>query len=195
MTLDIVLLTSVALAMDACAVAAGCALRVPRVSAARTLEMALVFGGFQAVMPVIGYFLGVAFTGVVASTAPWVAFALLVGLGGRMVWSAFQSPENSAEGSGRHEDAPSGWPTFTALLGLGVATSIDALAVGIGFGLLQVPLALAATVIGLVTFGLVLVAAHVGRKAGAALGRHAEWLGGAVLMAIGIRILVAHLLA
>ncbi len=179
----LLLSTAIALAMDACAVALSLAMREPQVKARQWLFLAAVFGGFQAAMPAAGYALGASFASHVARFGPWIAGTLLCGLGARMAWQGWRG-EAGEIGTGAR------WPGPREVLSLGVATSIDALAVGVSFGLLRARLWPAVVTIGVVTALLTALAVQVGRRVGAALGRGAEGLGGAVLIAIGLKILV-----
>lgn len=181
-----VLLIAVGLSMDAFAVAIGRGAVIPRGARARgALSMALAFGLFQALMPVAGWLLGSALAGLIEGVDHWIAFLLLAGIGGRMVYEAI---------TGHEEAAP---PPLSArvLLLLAVATSIDALAVGIGLRLADpaTPIGTVALLIGCVTFGFSLGGGLLGSRLGERFGRSMEALGGVVLIGIGLRILVTHL--
>ena len=174
--------TGVALAMDACAVAASLAMRDPAVRPRQWLSLAAVFGGFQALMPVLGYLAGASFASHVARWGAWIAGGLLCCLGVHMAWQGWKNDEE-----GRDEAR---WPGTREVLGLGLATSLDALAVGVSLGLIGAPLWPAVLTIGTVTALLTILAVQIGRRVGAQLGRGAELLGGAVLFAIGVHIAV-----
>jgi len=173
--------TAVALAMDACAVALSLAMREPAVRPRQWLPLCAVFGGFQALMPALGYGLGASFAGHVARWGPWLAGGLVCVLGIKMALECWR-------GDGARESQDGRWPGTRQALTLGVATSLDALAVGVSFGLIGAPLVPAVLTIGVVTALLTALAVQIGRRVGASLGRGAEGLGGAVLIAIGIKI-------
>ncbi|MEW5772732.1 MAG: manganese efflux pump MntP family protein [Thermodesulfobacteriota bacterium] len=182
MSLYEILAVAVALAMDAFAVscATGCSLE--RVGNGRALRMAAVFGGLQALMPVIGWGAGLAVRDFVTGAAPWIAFGLLVWVGGKMLWEALH-----AEEGGERADNTRG----LRLLALGVAVSIDALAVGLSLSLVQVSIWLPVAVIGLVAAGFTVLGLHLGCRVARAtrLGVYAEILGGLVLIGIGVKVL------
>jgi putative Mn2+ efflux pump MntP len=186
MDLVSVLLIAVGLSMDAFAVAIGRGSALPGSERVRgALSMALAFGLFQAMMPVAGWLLGSAFAGLIGGVDHWIAFLLLATIGGRMIYEAL---------FGREEE---GRPALSVrvLLLLAIATSIDALAVGIGLRLADPanPILVAAVLIGIVTFGLSLAGGLLGSQLGERFGRSMEVLGGVVLIGIGLRILVEHL--
>ena len=183
------LLLAVALAMDAVAVslALGLQLRRPRLRDA--LLAAGMFGLFQGLMPVLGWVLAFWFADEVSEAAPWIAFVMLTLIGGKMLHEAL-----SEDDAGDTDDALApGGLTLRRVVPLAVATSIDAAAVGVTFGFLDVAVAPAVTVIGVVTFVLSLIAVEAGSRAGERLGSRAEILGGIVLILIGARILLDHL--
>ena len=173
---------AVALAMDAFAVAiaAGVALKV--VTRRQTFRLAWHFGLFQAAMPVIGWFGGLLVRDYFLRFGHWIAFALLLYIGGHMLW----------EGLRHDEDETCQDPTVgSRLIMLSVATSIDALAVGFSLAMLAIPIWTAAAVIGAVAFAFTAAGLHLGMLLGCRtrLGQHAEILGGLVLLGIGAKIL------
>lgn len=181
-----VLLIAVGLSMDALAVAIGRGAVLTGAERMRgALAMALAFGAFQALMPVAGWFLGSAFAGYIEAIDHWIAFLLLAGIGGRMIYEAV-----SGHGDEERPDL-----SVRVLLLLAVATSIDALAVGIGLRLADpaTPILVAAGLIGTVTFGFSLAGGLLGSRLGERFGRTMEAVGGAVLIGIGLRILLEHL--
>lgn len=187
------LLLAFALAMDAVAVSLALGLRLKRPRLADAALAAGMFGLFQALMPVLGWVLAFWFADAVSTLAPWIAFTLLVLIGAKMLheaWTDESDPTHDPDDSG---DADVGSPTVRSLTPLAVATSIDAAAVGVTFGFLDVAVAPAVTVIGIVTFVLSLLAVQVGARVGERLGSRAEILGGVVLILIGLRILLDHL--
>ncbi|TVV73793.1 manganese efflux pump MntP family protein [Sphingomonas solaris] len=175
------LLLALALAMDAFAVsvAQGAAVR-PGLGA--SLRIALAFGAAQAVMPLLGWGLGIAFAGVIDAVDHWVAFVLLGAIGAKMIHEAL------ADDDGEPTVALSGGALMLAAL----ATSIDAAAAGVTLPTLGVPVGLAVTVIGVVTAALCLLGALAGARIGARIGRTAEIAGGVVLIGLGCRILAQH---
>jgi putative Mn2+ efflux pump MntP len=186
MKLVTILFIAVGLAMDAFAVSVVTGSVYKEFKVRHALRMALFFGGFQALMPVIGFLAGLGLTNYIASYDHWVAFALLFFVGGKMVYESFQ-----IEAAEKDRD-PSNLPV---LLLLSFATSIDALAVGITLSLLKAPIALAVTLIGLITFVLSYCGVYLGKRFGHLFESKAEILGGLVLIAIGVKIVVEHLTA
>ncbi len=179
------LLLAVGVSADAFAVAVGKGLGMPRLRAGDALRLAVAFGLAQAVMPLIGYVLGAQLARYVMSVDHWVVFVLLGAIGLTMLHQAWR-------GNDDEKDQP-GEISHRQLLVLSVATSIDALAVGIGFAFLDVNLLGAVSLIGVTTFGLTLLGVVVGHRAGARFRRPAEAAGGLVLIGIGTRILLSHL--
>jgi putative Mn2+ efflux pump MntP len=186
MSLVTILLTGVGLAMDAVAVSvsSGMALVAPR--RRNALKMALWFGAFQALMRAVGFLVGIASRQWVAAFDHWIAFALLSIIGARMIREALVTDGN---------DAPRPDPFSSKQLAvLAVATSIDALAVGVSFSLLDTGLVPSMAIIGLTTFALCYPAALLGRQLGELFSKRAELAGGLVLIAIGTKVLVEHTL-
>lgn len=205
MTIAEIFVLAFALAMDAVAVsvAQGMRMRHPRWRDA--LLLAGAFGVFQAVMPLGGWVLSFWFAGVVSAVAPWIAFALLAVLGGMMLREAFSDDDDDAA-EGSDPAVAGGTPgarvatyvpvTLAVVLPLAVATSIDAAAVGVTFGVLSLGVGevlVAVAIIGVVTAALSLVAVFVGARVGERLGQWAEIVGGVILLLIGLRILLDHL--
>jgi len=182
--LDIsVVFVAVALAMDACAVAAG-ARAAGRARGGRALfRLSFHFGLFQGLMPLLGWLVGRTVVDVVAAFDHWLAFAVLAVIGGRMIREGLRDdPE------GRGPDPSRG----VTLIMLSLATSIDALAVGFGLALVDVPIMTVALTIALVTAVLVLAAALLGDRLGARFGTRAEVVGGVILILVGVRIVLEH---
>lgn len=177
---------ALALAMDCFSVALGLACGLKGLSAGQTLRLAVFFGGFQFGMPVLGWLAGEKLVRVIGSFDHWVAFGLLALVGGKMIFEAFHVDEEAKAG---RPDQSRGWP----LLVLSLATSIDALAVGLSLGLMGLPVVQSAAIIGAGSFAMTIVGAKLGPVFGRAAGRWAEVLGGAVLIGIGVRILAGHL--
>lgn len=184
-----VLFIAVGLSMDACAVAICKGLAMPRLVVRHALVIALFFGGFQALMPLIGYLLGAQFQAVIAPIDHWIAFGLLVFIGGKMLWDAFRG--DAADGAPTTASVPAKLDLKELTL-LAVATSIDALAVGITLALLDVDIIASVCTIGATTFVLSLAGVAVGHAFGSRFERAATILGGVVLVLIGTKILLEH---
>lgn len=177
---------AVALAMDAFAVALGAGLTLPRVTGRHLFRFGFHFGLFQALMPVIGWAAGRGLRSTIESYDHWIAFSLLAIVGLRMCYGAVQSDENEE----RKKDPTRGW----SLIMLSIATSIDALAVGLTLAMLGTPIIVPALVIGLVCAILTLIGMGIGRKIGNSWGPKVEFCGGAILLLIGLKILIEHTL-
>ena len=184
MTLFEVLAVALALAMDAFAVSLGAgATEYARTPRAR-FRLSFHFGLFQCLMPITGWLLGTSVSRYIASVDHWIAFALLGLVGGRMIRAA----------PSEEETAPSRDPSRgMTLVMLSVATSIDALAVGLSIAMIGAAILVPALVIGVVAAALTAAGMLLGRWIGAAWGKRVEVLGGAILIAIGIRIVTGHL--
>lgn len=172
--------------MDAAAASISSSTAARRVGWLQALKMSLFFGLFQALMPAVGYACGVAFRGWFEALDHWVAFGLLGFIGAKMIYESRRADED------KEEDDPF---STSRLLLLSVATSLDALAVGVSFSLLGISLLTTVTVIGLVTFSLCLPAVWLGKRLGSVMAKRAEVLGGVVLIVIGCKILIEHLSA
>lgn len=192
-----ILLLAIGVSMDAFAVSIGKGLTAKRVSWREALSVALWFGVFQALMPVIGYFLGVSFADLVERIDHWIAFGLLLLIGGNMIREALQKEKEAVPAGGAVDKPAKGDSSFTfrTMLLLAIATSIDALAVGISFAFLRTPLWPSIFVIGLTTAALSAVGLLIGKKVGDRFHKVAEILGGLILIAIGLKILLEHLAA
>lgn len=173
--------TAFGLAMDAFAVAAVIAAGLKRITFRHVFRLAWHFGLFQAMMPVIGWFGGNAVSSLFTSFAYWAAAGLLAFIGIRMIWESFTHEQKE-----KTFDPTRGW----SLVGLSVATSIDALAVGISIGLMNISIWIPALVIGLITVAITSVGVWIGRSGGRVFGPWAERFGGIILIVIGIRILL-----
>lgn len=176
-------LIALALSMDAFAVAICKGLSVKKVGAKHILTVGIYFGGFQALMPLIGFLLGFKFERFIVSIDHWIAFVLLAVIGGGMIREALADGEDEANDSF----------SFKTMLPLALATSIDALAVGISFAFLGVDIVAAAVLIGVTTFVLSGAGVVVGNVFGAKYKSKAELAGGIVLILIGLKILLEHL--
>ena len=177
------IIVAIGLAMDAFAVSLGKGLTARHVTLRHALKAGVWFGGFQALMPLLGYTLGYSFTDIVSSVDHWIAFGLLVLIGLNMI-------RETVWGDDEAQDADFGPRTMFVMA---VATSIDALAVGVTMAFLNVNIVLASTVIGVITFLLSAWGVYLGSRVGDRLGSRVGILGGVILIALGIKILVEHL--
>ena len=184
-TLIELLLIAVSLAMDAFAVSVSSGISIPGFGRRQAVVMGACFGLFQFIMPLAGWLLGSGIRGRLQAVDHWIAFGLLAGIGARMVWEAATSPHCP----GRPEKGL----TWRRLLALALATSVDALAVGLSMAFLTVDILLAALVIGGVAFLLSVAGGLAGRWLGGVFQRRAGIAGGLVLIGIGVKILLEHL--
>lgn len=178
-----ILLLAVSLSMDACAVSLCQGMQCKKRVLSLSLKIALLFGIFQAVMPILGYIFGNIFSKYILMLDHWIAFSLLSFIGINMILDT----ENSDEGS-RNND-------LVTLIVLAIATSIDALAVGITFSFLSINLINSVTIIGITTFILSAISVLIGYKFGNRFQRYARYIGGITLILIAIKILLEHLLS
>lgn len=178
------LVTALALGTDAFAVATAVAAALPAVTFRHTFRLTWHFGLFQSLMTLFGWLGGEGLSSLMAGLNHWIAFGLLVLLGVNMIRESGHNEERAAE-----FDPTRGW----SLVGLSVATSLDALAVGVSLSLLGMAIAAPVAVIGLTALLMTLVGTRIGVRAGARMGQWAERAGGVVLIAIGCRILYQHL--
>lgn len=177
------LILAVGLSMDAFAVAVCKGLAMKKADLSRMALVGLWFGGFQALMPIAGYFVGVQFKDAITSIDHWIAFVLLALIGGNMIREAFSKEEEEADAS----------LSFRKMLPMAVATSIDALAVGVSFAFLDVNIWMASSFIGAITFLLSAAGVKVGSLFGAKYKSRAELTGGVILVLLGLKILLEHL--
>lgn len=174
---------AVGLSMDAFAVSICKGLSVQKIKAKHVLITGLYFGGFQALMPMVGYFLGKQFQSLITSVDHWIAFALLALIGFNMI----------REARGEDQEEINDSFGFRTMLPLAVATSIDALAVGITFAFLRVQIVPAVSFIGVITFILSAIGLKIGNVFGTRYKAKAEFFGGIVLILMGVKILLEHL--
>ncbi len=182
------LLMGVGLAMDAFAVSICKGLSMRKVNKKQCLVIGLFFGGFQALMPFIGWVLGSQFEQYITSIDHWIAFILLGFIGGKMVVEAIREKDEAVEVG--KMDPPL---DLKEMFILAIATSIDALAVGITFAFLQVPIVEAISIIGITTFVISVIGVYVGNFFGNRYKKKAELAGGIILILIGLKILLEHL--
>ena len=183
MSLMELFLIAVGLSMDAFAVSVCKGLSVRKATVKHALCVGLYFGGLQALMPLIGYLLGTQFESVITSVDHWIAFGLLAFIGGNMIREALSREEEKLDDSF----------SFRTMMTLAVATSIDALAMGVTFAFLRVDIVPAVLLIGATTFVLSAVGLKVGNVFGAKYKARAELFGGVVLVLMGLKILLEHL--
>lgn len=181
------LLLAVGLAADAFAVSVGVAVQGHVRSLRAAFRLWFHFGLFQCLMPILGWLLGGTVARWMGGFDHWVAFGLLTYVGGRMVYSGGFSRENKE--TNRETDPTRGW----TLIGLSIATSIDALAVGLSLAMVRVSIWSPSVIIGVVTATLSFVGVELGNRLGRKCGDRAELIGGIILIGIGIRILIGHL--
>jgi putative Mn2+ efflux pump MntP len=186
MSLVQIFLIAFALAMDAFAVSVAAGFAIPKVRIRHALTYGLWFGAFQAIMPLAGWLGGRTLSRYISEIDHWIAFGLLLLIGGKMIYESFQIEEVEKEKN----------PLDTKVLFiLALATSIDALAVGLSFALLNVTVLLPVVIIGVVTFILSYAGVYIGAKGGHFFERKIEVVGGLILIAIGLKILWSHLVA
>ena len=173
----------IGLAMDAFAVSVCKGLSMKKMNLKKTIIIAMYFGIFQALMPAIGYFLGIGFQEMISWIDHWIAFALLAIIGINMIRESIK----------KEDDEKNDKTDFKTMVVLAIATSIDALAVGITFAFLKVDLILAITIIGLTTFILSTIGVKLGNLFGDKYRGKAEFIGGVILILIGLKILLEHL--
>lgn len=188
MTVWTLLLIALGTSADAFAVALGRGLHLPTLTAVRVGLIALVFGAFQAGMPLLGWLLGSTFAESISGVDHWIAFGLLALVGGKMLWEAFH-PDDADEDTSGDTDVLD----LKVLLVLGVATSIDALAVGVSLSFVAVSIGWAVLLIGVVTALVSAAGVVIGHRVGIRWGRPAEIVGGVVLILIGVSIVLEHL--
>ena len=180
-----VFLIAISLAADCFAVSVGAGAVQQKLSHLRLLKVAIAFGLAQFLMPIAGWLAGRFIVELITDFDHWIAFALLTIIGGRMIWESF----DEKEGIKRETDISRG----VLLITMAIATSIDALAVGLSFAFLQINILLASSVIGSVAFLLTIIGFWLGRRVSAVLGKRAKLAGGLILVIIGLRILFDHL--
>ena len=179
-----IIFIAIGLAMDAFAVSVCKGLSMKKMSWKKAIIIALYFGIFQALMPVIGYALGIGFEESIKFIDHWIAFGLLAFIGGNMIKESLSKDEDDNQ----NDDV-----NFKTMVVLAVATSIDALAVGVTFAFLNVNLILAISIIGILTFIISLLGVKIGNVFGDKFEKKAELAGGIILILIGLKILLEHL--
>ena len=179
-----IILIAVSLSMDAFAVSITLGLSVKNPKIKEVLIPGIYFGFFQALMPLIGYFAGIYFANKIQNSDHWIAFVLLGFIGGKMIKDSFAKDEEKVDANSFQ---------FLRMLLLAIATSIDALVIGITFAFFEVNIWVAIIIIGFTTFSISTGGVKIGNLCGIKFKSKAEFIGGAVLVMLGIKILVEHL--
>jgi putative Mn2+ efflux pump MntP len=175
------------LAMDAFAVSICTSITLREIKFKQALKVAFFFGMFQAIMPLMGWLAGIGFRRLIGQIDHWIAVGLLGVIGGKMIVESFKIKKSQCE---IRESDPL---NLSLLLGLSIATSIDALAAGVSFGVLKLNIWLVITIIGSITFVLSFLGTRIGKRLGCQFSSKVEILGGIMLVGIGIKILAEHL--
>jgi manganese efflux pump family protein len=184
MDLYTLILIAIGLSMDALAVSISSGLVIPDVNRSHGLKIGFSFGLFQAVMPIIGWLAGTTLRSYIENIDHWIAFILLGLVGAKMIYEALT---DHASGQPLNPLDPK------VLLLLSLATSIDAMAIGLSFAILHVPLFPAVLIIGVITFLVSGAGVYLGKRATSFVGKFVEIMGGVILLAIGLKILLEHL--
>ena len=179
-----ILFISVGLAMDAFAVSVASGVSINRLKIKHILIIALSFGFFQGVMPIIGWLAGIGFRNFISNIDHWLAFGILCFIGSKMIYESFELNSNADEEMALNA---------SRLLLLSIATSIDALAVGLSFSFIKIEIITPSLIIGIVTFVLSCIGVMIGDKVGHFFEKKIEIIGGIILILIGIKILLDHL--
>lgn len=180
-----ILLLGFAMSTDAFAAAIGKGAAMSRPRLSQALRAGLIFGGIEAITPLIGWLLGKSASGFIQAWDHWVAFGLLLLLGLHMIWNGVKPESGEPVDTARKHG-------FVALALTGFSTSIDALAVGVGLAFVDTPILVVAAVIGLCTFSMVTLGVMLGRVLGDMVGKRAEIIGGVILIGVGAAILYEH---
>ncbi|MCC8199869.1 MAG: manganese efflux pump MntP family protein [Tannerellaceae bacterium] len=180
-----IILLAIGLSMDSMAVSVTGGAVINKCTAGNIFKIAAVMGAFQGGMTLLGYLAGMGFASYIEAFDHWIAFFLLLYLGGKMVYDSFCKEEEACKADPLHNKV---------LVGLAVATSIDALAVGISLALLDSSIFLQATTIGIITFGLSGLGVYFGNRVGGKVNLRLDLIGGIILIAIGCKILLEHTL-
>lgn len=182
------IIIAIGLSMDAFAVSIGKGLSLKKIKLSHALKVGLWFGGFQALMPLMGYLLGSTFADIVSAFDHWVAFALLTLIGGNMIKESIEKDDDDCDCNKKEGDGFG----FSTMFTLAVATSIDALAVGVTFAFFKVAIIPAIITIGITTFLFSIAGLKIGNIFGCKYKSQAELFGGVILILIGLKILLEH---
>lgn len=185
MTFVELIIIAIGVSMDAFAVSISKGLSTPKLNAINAATAGLWFGGFQALMPVIGYYLGVSFADLVSSVDHWIAFVVLGIIGGNMIKESFDKDTCNIEADF----------SVKSMFPLAIATSIDALAIGVSMAFLGVNIWFAVLLIGITTGLFSFVGVYIGKFFGCRYKSKAEFTGGFILLAMGLKILLEHTIA
>jgi len=184
MELFSIILIAIGLSVDSFAVSVSSGLIIKRIHFFQAVRVALFLAVFQAGMPLLGWYAGLELKDIIQEYDHWIAFGLLSSLGLRMIWESVKEQEKKTTIN----------PLKTSvLIGLSVATSIDALVIGVSFALLDIPILKPVVIIGIITFVASMLGMLLGKKLGEHFSQKIEIIGGIVLMGIGLRILIEHL--
>jgi len=181
------ILLALGLSMDTFAVSITTGLTIKNIQFKQAVRIAFVLGFFQTLMPLTGWFLGLQIKDYIVEFDHWIAFGLLGGIGSKMVYEYFK-PEHETDELNKFNPE-----RLSVLLGMAIATSIDALAVGVSFAFIETNIWLSLSIIGIITFIVGMLGMLFGKKAGHLFGKKMELVGGIVLIGIGLKILVEHL--
>ena len=186
-----VILTAIGLSMDALAVSVCKGLSMKKLKLKNAFVIALFFGGFQAAMPFVGYLLGTSFESYIKNFDHWIAFVLLAFIGGKMIFDTIRGDDDACGGSCDLNDKLN----YKELVVMAIATSIDALAVGIAMACLSggMNVGAAIAIIGVITLVICFAGVIIGNKFGAKFEKNASYTGGVILILIGLKILLEHL--
>jgi putative Mn2+ efflux pump MntP len=184
MDYPIVIMIAIGLAMDCFAISMSCGLTLKDFNKFDALKIGIFFGGFQSGMALLGWFGGIGFAGIIKSIDHWVAFVLLILIGCKMIYEAIKGDDDKKNFNVRN---------LRILIILSIATSIDALAIGISFALLNFSMVVPIIIIGIISFLLAILGSYLGDKLGHLLGRRFEIIGGIILIIIGFKILIEHI--
>lgn len=184
-----IIFIAIGLSMDAFAVAIVTSLTLKNVSKRQIFRLSFHCGFFQFMMPVAGWFLGASFSKYIQAFDHWVAFALLAVIGGKMIYESFEDDKEEEKTNDKLIDPTRGF----SLLFIAVATSIDAMAVGLSLAMLDINIWYPSVIIGLVTFSLTVLGMKIGERVGKKFSSHMEVVGGLILIGIGLKILVEHM--
>jgi manganese efflux pump family protein len=200
MDLLTIILISIALAMDAFSISITKGFTLKNITKIQTLWIGIFFGGFQALMPFLGYICGIYIDQIVSTIAPWVAFLILLGIGLKMIYESLNKDDTPSDDREYMEDREDfegseinpkkNMFSFTELILLAIATSIDAFTVGISFAILNTSIIISIILIGLITFALTEIGVYIGQKIGHYLGDKFEIVGGIILVILGVKILL-----
>jgi putative Mn2+ efflux pump MntP len=184
MDLLTIILISLGLTGDTLAVSVTTGLAIKRIRFFQAIRIALVLAVFQAAMPLLGWFLGIQIREFILEFDHWIAFILLLLIGGKMILESFKKDEEKKEFNPLK---------ILVLIGIAIATSIDALIVGVSFAFIDIDIFLSVMIIGFSTFMVAMIGVFIGKKTGSLFGKKVEILGGVILIGIGLKILIEHI--